>query len=179
MSFRRIAEICGAGSALALALIMATPAAAADAMPGDGPSYPAAAPDMRPEWRGGGYAAQVDPRARDAWLSECRHRTALYYYRGGHRHHHHHGHDKNMDPAAGYDYCEAYFDDYYRTYRQPGFGYIGYERPMMMMPPPAYQGSSGQREEVVTEEYVPLRSREIPHRRARHVIHDKRVRVAP
>lgn len=189
MSFRAIAMICSAGSALALAL--ATPTAAAE-LPGNAPSYaPAndmplpAAPDMRPEWRGGGTTAALlpDSRTRDAWLGECRHRTALYYDNGGnYRRRRHHDRDRShMDGRApGYDYCEAYFDDYYRTYTQPGYAYaypaMVTMRPVSMVP--TYQ-SGRQVEEIVTERYEPIRSRIIPGRRVRPTVHDKRIRVAP
>ncbi len=133
------------------------------------------ATDMRPAWYGG---AQLDPRARDAWLGECRRRTA-YYYHGGMRHHRgRHGHGgEHAGHAPGYDYCEAYLDDYYRYYSQAGviYGYGPHAMHQMMVP------SQVQREvpteEVVTEEYVPIRSRAIPRRAAPHRSHDKRVPI--
>ena len=196
MSFRTIAMNCGSGTALALALTLtttlATPATAADALPGAGANYTAtnamplpAVPDMRPEWRPelrGASASEVllpDSRTRDAWLRECRHRMAYYYDNGGYyrrnRHHKNRGHGDGIAP--GYDYCEAYFDDYYRTYTRPALAYA--------YAMPAYQSATtnqpGQRqvEEVVTERYEPIRSRVIQTRRPRPVIHDKRIRIAP
>ena len=134
---------------------------------------------------------QPDGRARDAWLRECRRRTAMYYDNDGYRHHRRHDrhdrHDRQWDRGyeGGYDYCEAYFDDYYRTYTQPGYGYgygypqMGYVLPVpMMMQQQVYQTRQPV-EEVVTEEYVPMRSRIIERRPARRIIRDKRIRVAP
>jgi hypothetical protein len=193
MSFRRFAKTCAAGSALALALTLATSAAAAGLageLPGDAPTYPAlpstsmpqsmpqsmpmpAAPDMRPEWRGANAALQPDGRARDAWLRECRRRTEMYY--DGYRSHRRNERDRGY--AGGYDYCEAYLDDYYRTYAQPGYAHA-YAHPVMMAPV-TQTYTSRPVEEVVTEEYVPLRSRYIPRRPARRILRDKRIRVAP
>jgi hypothetical protein len=196
MSFRGIAMSCGAGTALALALTLATPAAAANELPGVAPTYTApndmplpSAPDMRPEWRPGATPSAAllpDSRTRDAWLGECRRRTAFYYDNGGHHHHHRH-HDKGRGQmssnAPGYDYCEAYFDDYYRTYTQPGYAYaypaMVTMRPVAMAPVTTYQNGGQRVEEVVTERYEPIRSRVIPRRRVHHIIHDKRIRVAP
>jgi hypothetical protein len=184
MSFRTNAMNCGAGTALALALTLATtlasPAVAANNMPL--PPAPDIRPEWRPEWRGASTSAILlpDSRTRDAWLRECRRRTAYYYDNGGYyRRGRHHDRDRgHIDGyAPGYDYCEAYFDDYYRTYTQRGYAFI--------YPVPTYQSAttyqSGQRqvEEVLTERYEPIRSRIIERRRARPVIHDKRIRVAP
>ena len=215
MSFRTIAMNCGAGTALALALMptttLATPELAAAELPGATyagapandmplPSAPAA-PDMRPEWRpemrpemrqemrpefrsaSTGSALMPDSRTREAWLGECRHRTALYYDNGGNhrRKRHHRDHGRLAGSAPGYDYCEAYFDDYYRTYTQRAYAYpaMMMMQPMTMAPVTTYQTSQPQVSEVVTERYVPIRTRVIRHRRARPVIHDKRIRVAP
>ena len=193
---------------MALALTMATPATAADELPGDAPAYNApayaaandmplpAAPDMRPEWRpelrGAATSAALlpDSRTRDAWLRECRHRMAFYYDNGGYFRGRRHGdrrhHDDRSDHggyAPGYDYCEAYFEDYYRTYTQPGYAYaypaMVMMRPVAMAPVTTYQSGQQQVSEVVTERYEPIRSRIIQHRRARRVIHDKRIRIAP
>jgi hypothetical protein len=98
--------------------------------------------------------AQVDPRAKAAWLSECRRRM---------------GADKVVleerkpkkrkgtipvvvVPQPTYDYCEAYFDDYYRNYV-----------PAVAASQSAQQ-SKPETTEVVTEEYVPVRSRSMPRR---------------
>ena len=179
---------CGAGTALALALTLATPAAAADELPGAGYTTAAndmplpPAPDMRPEWRpelrGATTSAALlpDSRTRDVWLRECRRRTAYYYGNGGfYRQNRHHNRDREQVEgyAPGYDYCEAYFDDYYRTYTRPGYAYA-YQAPVT-----TYQTGQQQVEEVVTERYEPIRSRIIQHRQFRPVIHDKRIRVAP
>ena len=194
---------CGAGTALALALTLATPALAAGELPGDAPAYapayaPAndmplpAAPDMRPEWRpelrGETTSAAFlpDSRTREAWLRECRHRTAFYYDNGGYyrrSRHHDRDHDHRDGYSQGYDYCEAYFDDYYRTYTQPGYAYaypaMVSMRPVAMAPVTTYQTGQRQVEEVVTERYEPIRSRVIQHRRIRPLTHDKRIRIAP
>lgn len=196
MSFRTIAMNCGAGTALALALTLtttlATPATAAEELPGAGATYAAAndmplpaTPDLRPEWRPewrGDTTSSVllpDSRTRDAWLRECRRRTAYYYDNGGHyrrgRHHDDRSHDAGYAP--GYDYCEAYFDDYYRTYTRPAYAYA-YQVPSYQSAT-TYQTGQRQVEEVVTERYEPVRSRIIQPRRARRVIHDKRIRIAP
>jgi hypothetical protein len=192
MSFRAIAMIYTAGTALALA----TPAAAGD-LSADGASYApvyapandmpsAAVPDIRPEWRGGptNVALLPDSRTRDAWLHECRQRTAYYYDNGGH-YRHYRRHDRDWAPdygyAPGYDYCEAYFDDYYRTYTQPGYAYA-YPAMVGMRPvavAQSYQTNAPRVEEVVTEHYESIRSRTIPSRRIRPAMHDKRVRVSP
>jgi hypothetical protein len=184
MSFRRFAETCIAGSAFALALTLATPALA---QPVDAGAMPAA-PDMRPEWRPGlpGASAAMQPaamlpdsRARDAWLRECRRRTEMYY--DGYRSHRRRDKDRSYSP--GYDYCEAYFDDYYRTYTQPGYGHahhhMSYVQPVAM-PATRVVQTSQPIEEVITEEYVPVRSRTIPQRRTiRRPMRDKRIRIAP
>lgn len=86
--------------------------------------------------------------------------------------------DRNADRRdradTGYDYCEAYFDDYYarQTY---AMAYAA--QPAMMMVPVAVQQQPQQQacpctETVVTEEWVPVRARAIPRRRTAP---DKRV----
>ena len=203
-------KACSAAGALAASLAFAPAAFAQDSeLPGASYTMPAVLaqaapqlppasaglPDPRPEWPGGPAASpapishasmsaaaapQLDPQARDAWLRECRHRTD-FYYDDGHR---------RRKSVGGYDYCEAYLDDYYRYYAQAG--YSGYAHPghghMMMAPrmtmaptrvasPAAAQPC----EEVVTEEWVPERTRIIPRRPAqapvRRPVPDKRIRV--
>ena len=141
-----------------------------------------AAPDMRPEWRpelrGTSAAMQPDGRARDAWLRECRRRTDAYY--DGYRSHHRRDHNRAY--AGGYDYCEAYFDDYYRTYTQPMHVHpmMMHAAPMMMAPATVTRTVSQPVEEVITEEYVPVNTRAIPQRRTiRRAVPDKRIRIAP
>ena len=211
MSIRRIAMTCGPLAGLALALGLATSAAAqsygnAPAMPNMGPnigpnmgpnmSMPAApalpglpaapslpsAPDMRPDWQGASSPLMPDPRTRDAWMDECHRRTEMYY--GGYRKRRHHRDDRGHNDRGrddyrrddrGYRYCEAYFEDYYRTYAQRGHGYAhampAHTMPMMM------QTRAPECHEVVTTEYVPIRTRNIPRRPApRRVVPDKRVR---
>ena len=174
------------------------------------PAAPAATSYVAPM----GY--QGDPRAREAWLAECRQRTGEYY---GHRRNNGgvigalvgalaggvigNRIDDGPDRAGGtiggavlggvvgavagnaiskasqrnrpqeYDYCEAYFDDYYRHYSQVSYMPApGYQAPMMRRP--AAQPCT----EEVVEEYVPVRSRVI-HRAApvRRAVRSKRVRV--
>lgn len=208
-------------------------------------------PDPRPEWQGGrsasaapvsaAPAAQLDPRARDAWLRECRRRVKYYYEDGYNRggtggvlgallggvaggvigNRIDDGPDRGVgtvvgaaagaiigavagsaiDKASsrksrydqGYDYCEAYLDDYYRYYSQAGYagyghGQMGYHghmmmAPRMMMAPARVSQPAAQQpcEEVVTEEYVPQRTRVIERRAPRRAplrrVPDKRIRV--
>lgn len=91
----------------------------------------------------------------------------------------------------GYDYCEAYLDDYYRYYAQagysgyahPGYGHMMMMAPRMTMVPTRVASPAAQQpcEEVVTEEWVPERTRAIPRRPARAPVRrrvpDKRIRV--
>ena len=227
----------------AFALIMASPALAQDneySLPGESavlasaaqgtvsvpaipvppslPSSPMPAMNTAPAPYAASSAYQGDPRAREAWLAECRNRTADYYGGGrnnggiigalvgglaggiiGNRI------DDGPDRAGGtiggavlggvvgavagnaigkasrrsrsgdYDYCEAYFEDYYRHYSQTQYA-----------PAPAYYAPVAPRRatapctEEVVEEYVPVRSRVI--RRATPVrpskrIRDKRIRL--
>lgn len=160
----------------------------APAMPPPGPGLPDSRPmsgehDMRPVWQGpAGEAMMPDARTRDAWLREC-HRRTEYYYDGGHdgwgnRHHRRRRGNHHAD-APGYSYCEAYFDDYYRTYAQRGYAHAN-AMPMMAHPRPMMMAQASQPcEEVVTTEYVPVRSRFIPRRPARRAAPDKRIRVMP
>lgn len=204
MPFRHFARIWGAPSAFVLALALVQPAIAAEAagMPGNSPvaadlplyapqlpgSPPAAgAPDMRPVWPDSSIlapaAAQIDPRARAAWLWECRRRTAQNDddgWRSGHRRHRGTNRDGGLPPA--YDYCEAYLDDYYRAYAQPGYG-ITYSppgqtfvQPVAMAPTQIQQECQPCDEE--TEEYVPVRTRSIPpRRRSYRPLPDKRIKL--
>jgi hypothetical protein len=198
MSFRRFAMTCGPLAGLALTLGLTTSAAAqsyanAPTMPNMGPnvSMPAApalpalpaapslpgAVDMRPVWQGASSTLMPDARTRDAWMDECHRRTEMYY--GGSRKRRHHRNDRDREDYRrndrGYSYCEAYFEDYYRTYAQRGHGYTHaipvHAMPMMM------QTRQPECREVVTTEYVPIRTRIIPRRPAPHrVVPDKRVR---
>ena len=157
-------------------------------LPSTGMPMPAA-PDMRPEWRpelrGASTAMQPDGRARDAWLRECRRRVEMYYdgYDGYDGYRSHRRHDKGRSYSGGYDYCEAYFDDYYRTYTQPMHAHpmMMHAAPMMMAPAPATvtRTISQPVEEVITEEYAPVRRRYIPRRTIRRAVPDKRIRIAP
>lgn len=203
MFLRDLVATSSAAGALALSLMLATPAAAASAasdMPGDAPAYPGAplpgatmpsGPDMRPVWQGAtsGAAAEQpglpDLRTRDAWLNECHRRTALYYDgwgRGDHRGHHRRHRGDRADSGPGYSYCEAYFDDYYRTYAQRGYAQayalpvMAYARPVAA---PQMVQQSAPCEEVVTTEYVPVSTRYIPRRAPQRIIRDKRIRIAP
>jgi hypothetical protein len=140
------------------------------------PSLPGAV-DMRPVWQGASSPLMPDARTRDAWMDECHRRTEMYY--GGSRKRRHHRNDRDREDYRrndrGYSYCEAYFEDYYRTYAQRGHGYTHaipvHAMPMMM------QTRQPECREVVTTEYVPIRTRIIPRRPAPHrVVPDKRVR---
>ena len=134
------------------------------------------APDMRPVWQGAAAPMLPASRARDAWMDECHRRTARYY--GGSRRSWRHHNDWRRDDRA-YSYCEAYFDDYYRTYAQRSHGYAMsmYAAPMMMSHAPMAQPARENCVETVTTEYVPIRTRYIPRRPApRRVVPDKRVR---
>ena len=197
MSFRRFAMMCGPLAGLALGL--AAPALAAapgDTMPGVGAGMPAAphmparpgappppgTPDMRPVWHGAAAPMMMmpDPRTRDAWLSECSRRTAMYY--GGYRKSRRHRDDWHARDSA-YGYCEAYFDDYYRTYADRGqaqaYAYMVpvHAAPMVMSQAPMAQSAKENCVETVTTEYVAVRTRIIPRRPApRRGVPDKRVR---
>ena len=154
-------------------------------LPGSPP--PASPPDIRPVWHDSGIltpaAAGIDPRAREAWLWECRRRSAQTYddgWRSGHRRNHRANRDGGFPPA--YDYCEAYLDDYYRAYAQPGYGTNpGYPsqtfvQPVAMAPTQIQQDCQPCEEEV--EEYVPVRTRSIPpRRRSYRPLPDKRIKV--
>jgi hypothetical protein len=123
--------------AIILALILAAPAAASQI--GNDPS-------AVPQAQSAPVAAAapaVDPRARAAWLEECRRRMGL----------------ANAEQSTGkkkrkvaelprepvYDYCEAYFDDYYRIHRQQNAA-APVAKPFKPMT------------EVISDEYVPVRS---------------------
>lgn len=183
MSFRQFAIALSAAGGLVLALAAPAAAQSLPAAPGL-PAAPAlpGAPDMRPMWQGGASPAAAllpDARARDAWLSECHRRTTMYYdgYRKNRRSRDH----ARSDTA--YSYCEAYFDDYYRTAGQHGnahaYPVMAYAaRPMMMAQAPVAQAASEPCEEIVTTTYEPVRSRVIPRRVAPpRRVPDKRIRV--
>jgi len=192
-----IRKIAGA-AAMAAALSILTPAMAADtpgadiargAMPPPPPipdaPPPPRLPDARPAWNGPQPAMgpapivmQVDPRTRDTWLGECRRRMDIYYgggWDGDHEWKHHRRHNRDREVGSmGHDYCEAYFDDYYRHYTQTGYAYGA---PMMMrIAAPTAQAAQN----CVTEErvsYVPVRSRYIQRRPVYKRVPDKRIRV--
>jgi hypothetical protein len=145
---------------------------------------PPGLPDPRPVWNGppppmapAPAILAVDPRTRDIWLAECRRRMDISYggwdddY--GWKRHRHHRHEVR---AMGGDYCEVYFDDYYRNYSQAGYGW-GYGPPMMMrnVVQPAQPPRNCVTEEHVT--YEPVRVRYIPRRPVHKRIPDKRMRI--
>lgn len=209
MFTRRTAAILAAGTLAAM--VQAAPALAGD-MPGadmaNGPMAapppmpdappPPRLPDPRPIWHNDSPPAmtaapavlQVDPRARSVWLAECGRRMDAYY-RGGWqgRHGWKRRHRDDEGRSIGNEYCEVYFDDYYRYYAQAGVAYghgCGGCTPMprMMMrtvnrPAPAAQNCV----EEETVRYEPVRTRIIPRRRApiKRVpdkrIPDKRIRI--
>jgi hypothetical protein len=187
MSFRNVGRIRASVGIGVLALAFALPASAeetvnpppAPELPLHTPPLPGSPPpegtaDVRPEWQGSPILApatsQIDPRAREAWLWECRRRTAQSYHSGwrGHRHRHDADHANARGPA--YDYCEAYLDDYYRAYAQPAYAY-----PRSFMPMHVPQISAPR--EVEIEEYVPARTRSVPQRRRVRPVPDKRIKV--
>ena len=188
MSIRRFAMTCGPMAGFALALSLSTAASAqsgADAALGAGmpaipaphampaaPSLPGAA-DMRPAWHGAASPIMPDARTRDAWLNECHRRTAVYY--GGYRKGRHHRDESRRNDSA-YSYCEAYFDDYYRTYAHHSHGQV-HGHAMQMVHAPIARPANPPCVETVTTEYEPVRTRYIPRRPApRRVVPDKRVR---
>jgi hypothetical protein len=87
---------------------------------------------------------------------------------------------------VGYDYCEAYFDDYYRTggmtaASQGHHGHHGHsghamQPRMVAVSQPSTRPGEPICEEVVTESYVPVKTRTIP-ARPRRSVPDKRIRV--
>lgn len=186
MSIRRFAMTCGPLAGLVLALSLSTTASAQT--PGHGadghgagiPSVPApAAPslpgaaDMRPAWHGAASPLMPDARTRDAWLNECHRRTTMYY--GGYRKGRHHRNEGRRNDSA-YSYCEAYFEDYYRTYAHHSHGQM-HGHAMQMVHAPMARPASPPCVETVTTEYEPVRTRYIPRRPApRRVVPDKRVR---
>jgi hypothetical protein len=227
-----IAKRCTGAGTLAFAMALAVPALAQGGYGGGEPMPmppPPAGADMPPQmpmmpmmpgpgmhggWQGGPPPMpQVDPRAREAWLGECRHRMSyrdrdnglgglliggvaggVIGNRVAGRHHRTEGTiagavvgmaiDRGEDGRGDYDYCEAYFDDYYAHYAPGGYGYgaygygYAYAVPMMMVRVPHHQVRDRDCvEEVVSEEYVPVRRRVIP--RAPRLVPDKRIRIAP
>ncbi len=60
-------------------------------------------------------------------------------------------------PQPTYDYCEAYFDDYYRNYAPP------------VAAPQGAQQAKPETSEVMTAEYVQVRSRSVPRRQSRRM----------
>ena len=92
--------------------------------------------------------------------------------------------DKAEDRGRDRDYCEAYLDDYYARYSQPAYAghgqtYTwGYAVPMMMVPVARPQRPVC-KETVITEEIEEPVARRHVHRPRRHIVRDKRVRIAP
>jgi hypothetical protein len=186
MRLSSIAKRCAATGALASALILAAPAFAGVRFEGDMPppmDRPGAEMPMPPmppmpaaRMGGARWGAEppppmeVDPRARDAWLDECRHRM---YHR-----------DREWGEDGrrpDYDYCEAYFDDWFAHFGQGGYAYggygYGYPQPMpMMMVPVRHQVRDRDCVCEVVSEEAPARRRVIYRPRP---VHDKRVRIAP
>jgi hypothetical protein len=195
MSLRPAPSILAVASALSLALLSAPafaeqansgPVPAPPPVSGPGVAPPPGMPDTRPVWQGPA-SVMPDPRTRDAWLRECYRRTDYYYggydgWREGRRKHRRHRDDR-YDRGPAYGYCEAYFDDWYRT---GGYGHAhAYAVPMMTYAMPmAYAAApvaqpSQNCVETVTTEYVPVRRRVIHRRPAPRAVPDKRVRIVP
>lgn len=145
-------------------------------LPDPGPSWSAPAP--MPPMQPAPAVMHVDPRTRDMWLAECRRRMDIYYggddYDGGWKRHR-----RRESRGLGYDYCEVYFDDYYRHYAQAGYGY-GMMRPHMMVMR-SQAGTSAPAQNCVEEErvsYEPVRTRVIQRRVIRTKrVPDKRIRI--
>jgi hypothetical protein len=131
----------------------------------------------------------VDARAKVAWLTECRRRANLYNPSQGALALSGSAADQAKELLTGqgqrgYDYCEAYLDDYYRNYSQAGTAYsygnqgnATLPQPMQVARTAATPGIEEPYEEIITEEYVPVRSRSIPRRTETRVVRDKRVRI--
>jgi hypothetical protein len=90
-----------------------------------------------------------------------------------------------MQRSAGYDYCEAYLDDYYRNYSQPtAANSYAYQSQALPQPAQLSRNATMQEaqlpyEEIITEEYVPVRTRTIARRSVTRHVRDKRVRLYP
>lgn len=196
MHIRAIARNFAAIGVISATLAFTAPALADDAPGADmanapmmaQPPIPAAPPpprlpDARPVWSGPAHppmapapvALQVDPRMRDVWLAECRRRMDIYYggdWDHGHGWKRHDRHHRGEVRTMGYEYCEAYFDDYYRYYAQAGYGH-GHGHAMMMH---TVTRAAPAERNCVEEEHVsyePVRTRYVPRR---PVIREKRVR---
>jgi hypothetical protein len=137
----------------------------------------------------GDQTAQIDPRAKSAWLSECRRRANL----GGialtkdERETSSSAADAAkaaLNGAGGYDYCEAYLDDYYRNYAQTAVaGSYTYQSQALPQPAQLSRNAPAQQaqlpyEEIVTEEYIPIRTHTTARSGTRQQ-RDKRIRLYP
>jgi hypothetical protein len=130
-----------------------------------------------------------DGRAKAAWLEECRRRANLHPPEPSPLGTTQSAANQAKEVLTGhgqrsYDYCEAYLDDYYRNYSQAGLAYSYGSQGTGSLPQPgqltrgaATQGSEEPYEEIITEEYVPVRSRSSGRSTVTRVAHDKRVRI--
>jgi hypothetical protein len=147
MPLRNKARIGGSQNAVILALVLAVPAAA-DQVSSETAAVPSAAPSASAQSTTA-TASQIDPRTRAAWLSECRRRMGYNFIDAQHAV----AKRKNRKAIAviavpEYDYCEAYFDDYYRTHR---------EQSVAKPSPQASQTVSPVTTVTVTDVYGPVR----------------------
>ncbi len=121
----------------------------------------------------------LDARAKAAWLNECRRRANLLQPGQSAF-----GPGQSDQRPRGYDYCEAYLEDYYRNYSQNGaaysYGNLGsaaLPQPMQIARATSNPQVEEPYEEIITEEYVPVRSRSIARRTVTRVVRDKRIRI--
>jgi hypothetical protein len=109
MAARKTSRAAGSQNTILLALMFAAPAAAGQL----GSQTPT---NSQSQAASSSIADQVDPRARTAWLHECRRRMGYSYEADAEEQRNRQA--QNEPGGRVYDYCEAYFDDYYRTHRQ-------------------------------------------------------------
>jgi hypothetical protein len=204
MTQRRLFSLRYKAAFLGLASVLAAPVAQAQqtAIPRDDqvtyspPVTPSASvlevarPQVVEYEAGPEQAGLIDPRAKAAWLTECRRRANLSGVSLSK--------DRRDKPGSAadeakaalsdgtvYDYCEAYLDDYYRNYAQSAAGNSytyqsqGLPQPAQLSRDAAAQQAQLPYEEIITEEYVPVRTRSIAKRNGARPLRDKRVRLYP
>jgi hypothetical protein len=129
----------------------------------------------------------IDPRAKAAWLAECRHRAGITGVANNPSEPDRLSSAVDTAHAAqsggkSYDYCEAYLDDYYRNYSQVSAdNRTTYQSQALPQPAQLALTAAAQQpyEEIVTEEYVPVRTRRFAHRLLPRPLRDKRIRLYP
>lgn len=203
MKYRLAVPSRPTASLVGIALVLAAPTAQAQqaTMPRDDvvtystpPASPAvlevANPQVEKYQQTAEQAGQIDPRAKAAWLAECRRRANINGTPDdkASRSRSESASDAAkaaLTSSATYDYCEAYLDDYYRNYaNSTGGGNITYQSQGLPQPAQLARATSAQQaqlpyEEIITEEYIPVRTRSIARRPASRPIRDKRVRLYP